>query len=110
MKYSFLILLWGLMWWTPAAAQEANRAAPADTAIVSYSILGMSCPSCAMSVEYALKDVKGIFDYRVNVQKGNARIAYNPTVIHKNEITRALQSTGFSISEMKPEKEKPDES
>jgi len=111
MRYIYLFMIAGMFWALPAPAQQTVDSIKADSALVSYSIRGMSCPACGLSVDYSLKTLKGILHYKVDFREGNARISYDPRIIQKEKIEKALKSTGYTITEKKPEKaEKKDES
>ncbi|MFN8674400.1 MAG: heavy metal translocating P-type ATPase [Candidatus Sericytochromatia bacterium] len=75
---------------------------------VIINISGMSCSSCVLKVETALKKLDGIENVSVNFASEKARIRAN-RVIDKNEIIKAVTNAGFKANFEKNEKEKEEE-
>ncbi|MDD2361987.1 MAG: heavy metal translocating P-type ATPase [Oscillospiraceae bacterium] len=58
-------------------------------------ISGMSCASCAQSVEKALKKTEGVLYASVNIATEKATVEYNSSVILLSGIKQVIESAGY---------------
>jgi len=63
----------------------------------SFPVTGLSCASCAISVESMLKSQQGVIDASVNYAASTVLIDYIPTTGILNEFKKAVQSIGYDI-------------
>ncbi|WP_069658011.1 heavy metal translocating P-type ATPase [Arcticibacter eurypsychrophilus] len=63
----------------------------------SFPVTGMSCASCASSVESMLKSSKGVKDAAVNYANQTAWAEFNPTETNPLELQKAIRSIGYDI-------------
>ncbi|MDB5900564.1 MAG: copa3 [Ramlibacter sp.] len=56
---------------------------------------GMTCASCVMRVERALRKVPGVTDATVNLATESARVSYTPTDEAEAQIRRAVRNAGY---------------
>lgn len=68
-----------------------------ETVRKSFPITGLSCASCAVSVETMLKSQKGVIDAGVNFANSSANVEYIPGVAHVTDFKSAIQSIGYDI-------------
>jgi len=61
----------------------------------TISIEGMSCQHCVMRVKKAIDGLKGI--NKSDVEVGQARVAFDETLIQKKEIEEAIVKAGYKI-------------
>ena len=61
-----------------------------------YKIEGMSCASCAVNIERALKKVKGVEKASVNFASKSAQIDYNEKVTKDRELFEAIVKAGYT--------------
>ena len=59
----------------------------------------MSCASCAISIEVALKKEKGVFSVNVNFALEKMNIEFEPNEITFSEIKKIVQKTGYKVIE-----------
>ncbi|HEY1031781.1 MAG TPA: heavy metal translocating P-type ATPase [Flavipsychrobacter sp.] len=87
-------------------AQEAIPAAVAairnlgygvDTVKKTYPVTGMSCASCAGSVESMLKAQLGVINAAVNYANSTANVEYVPGIAHIDDFKKAIQSIGYDM-------------
>ncbi|RMF55500.1 heavy-metal-associated domain-containing protein [Candidatus Woesearchaeota archaeon] len=52
-------------------------------------IEGMTCKSCALGVEYELKQVNGVVDARVSYKEGTGIVTFNPEIVDAETIAKA---------------------
>ena len=63
----------------------------------TFPVTGMSCASCATSVEKTLKAQKGVINAGVNLANATALVEYDADTANINSIKKAVQSTGYDI-------------
>lgn len=68
---------------------------------VTVKIDGMTCGHCVTGVTKALKGINGVDVGEVTI--GEARAAYDPTVVSNVDITRAIEAEGYSVSSISPD-------
>jgi P-type Cu2+ transporter len=83
----------------PGRAIQAIREVGYDVATVkkTFPITGMSCASCAVSVESMLKSVKGVVNAAVNFADNSAQVEYIPTLVQAAQFKTAIQAIGYDI-------------
>lgn len=97
-----LILFLTIVFTCSAVAVEKNKT-------VTLSVTGMTCQSCASTVEKALKKVNGVKDARVNLTEKKATIIVANAKTSVAALIKAVSDAGFSAS-TKPDVEKKSES
>lgn len=71
-----------------------------ESNLLALPIMGMSCSSCANSVDQSLREIPGILSVDVNVSSERAMIVWAPNVVEPNWLTqavRAVSDAGYSI-------------
>lgn len=63
----------------------------------TFSVLQMSCASCALSVESRLKKVRGVSAASVNYATQKAAVNYDEKIVSPPEIRRAVQDLGYDL-------------
>jgi Cu2+-exporting ATPase len=63
----------------------------------SYPVTGLSCASCAISVESILKAQKGVLNASVNYANSTAFVEYTPNIISAEQFKSAIQSVGYDL-------------
>lgn len=72
---------------TGNAVKETNIQLNLKTA--NLEIEGMTCQSCALGVEYELKQVKGVVDAKINYQDGTGTVTFDPAIVDAETIAEA---------------------
>jgi len=62
----------------------------------SFPVTGMTCASCAASVESVLKHTEGVFDASVNFANSSVLIEYD-NGLNPNQLRNALREVGYDI-------------
>ena len=65
---------------------------------IELQVTGMHCATCAISVEKGLSSTPGVSESKVNLATGKARISYDPTLVSINDLTGAIEKSGFGVS------------
>src|SRR6185503_9279308 len=60
-------------------------------------VTGMSCASCAVSVETMLQTEPGVVNAGVNYANSSASVEYDPDVADVNHFKKAIQSIGYDL-------------
>ncbi len=79
---------------------------------VILKIEGMTCASCAQTIEKALNRTEGVKDANVNVATEKATIEYDPNVLTVRQLEKVVSDTGYSVAKTatgKSEEEKREE-
>ena len=67
-----------------------------NTEKINLKLRGMSCASCASSIEEAISNVPGVAECNVNFGAEQAAIAYNPRRTSIEDIQDAVEEAGYS--------------
>ncbi|RYH75808.1 copper-translocating P-type ATPase [Flavobacteriaceae bacterium 144Ye] len=62
----------------------------------SFPVTGMTCASCAASVESVLKHTEGVFDASVNFANSSVLVEYDEG-LNPNQLQNALREVGYDI-------------
>lgn len=84
------------------AVGEAVRAITAlgygvPTVKNTFPVLGMTCASCAGSVESIVKYEPGVINASVNFATGNLTVEYLPNMTDAGKLQKAVQSIGYDL-------------
>lgn len=63
----------------------------------TFQVLGMSCASCAGSVESTLADRKGVHEAKVNIADSTAFVDYDSRVVTAEELKKAVEGAGYDL-------------
>ncbi|WP_175059839.1 heavy metal translocating P-type ATPase [Thermococcus sp. 2319x1] len=64
---------------------------------VNIKITGMSCASCAKTIEVALKELEGVKDAKVNLATETAYVKFDESKVSITQIIRAIESIGYGV-------------
>lgn len=62
-----------------------------------FPVTGMSCASCAVSVESILRSEKGVVNAVVNFANASVMLEYIPGVAEVSQLKKAVQSIGYDL-------------
>ena len=66
-------------------------------ATVELPITGMTCASCVRNVERAINKVPGILEVNVNLATERASVHYIPGTVHRADIIKAVENSGYGV-------------
>lgn len=72
-----------------AQAEESKR--------VSFAVDGMTCASCAKSVENKLRALKGVQTVNVSYEKSRADLEFDPKAVTVDQLEKAIQEAGYRV-------------
>jgi Cu+-exporting ATPase len=64
---------------------------------LSLPIEGMTCASCVNRVERFLRKTDGVLEANVNLATEQARVRFDPTVVGRDELARAVVAAGYNV-------------
>jgi len=74
---------------------------------VTVRIEGMSCHSCEINIEAALKTVQGVRSVYVDTTKGEAQIAFDDSITTLDDIRNKISDAGYEAPNLKAAKKNP---
>ena len=81
-------------------ATETSAATPAieyQAIELNLPIEGMTCASCSNRVERFLRKTEGVVEANVNLATEHAQIRFDPQVVGRDELARAVEAAGYNI-------------
>jgi Cu+-exporting ATPase len=67
--------------------------------VVTISVGGMSCATCANTIEEALRSLDGVQAASVNLASDKVMITYDPQVVRVPDLKRAIRDSGYEVIE-----------
>jgi Cu+-exporting ATPase len=67
---------------------------------LTFTIGGMHCATCAMTVQDSLKEVPGVFDAKVNFALGKAFVDFDSSVASRDSLRKAVEESGYKVLEV----------
>ena len=64
---------------------------------LNLPIEGMTCASCVNRVERFLRKTDGVLDASVNLATEQARVRFDPTVVGRDQLVRAVVAAGYGV-------------
>ena len=72
-----------------------------EKAEVTLNLLGMSCASCATTIEKALSHTDGVSKATVNFATEKANVQYDPEITDHSRLVSAVKDVGYDVKEEK---------
>ncbi|WP_162425886.1 heavy metal translocating P-type ATPase [Pontibacter pudoricolor] len=63
----------------------------------TYPVEGMTCASCASSIESMLRAREGVAEANVNFAGKSVQVTYEPTIVNPNQLRDTVKEIGFDI-------------
>lgn len=82
-----------------AAVDKAGYKAIADIEKKIFSVSGMTCSSCAQTIEKAVQKLDGVIESNVNIANEKMTVQYNSKVISVSDIVLAVSEAGYKVVE-----------
>ena len=68
-----------------------------ETVKKTFSVIGMTCASCAVSAESMIKAQPGVVDASVNYASQSVKVEYIPTIVQPQDLKTSVQSIGYDL-------------
>jgi len=78
-----------------AAVEKAGYKAISGTISKTLKIQGMTCASCAKTVEKVTKKLKGVTDANVNFATEKLSVSFDPSILKISDIKNAIDKAGY---------------
>lgn len=79
----------------------STEIAPENTKQMEFIIEGVTCENCENHVTNEILKLEGIGDTKVSYQDGNAIVEFDKLKVNDNDISKAINSTGYTVTETK---------
>ncbi|MEM2979277.1 MAG: heavy metal translocating P-type ATPase [Methanomassiliicoccales archaeon] len=76
----------------------SNNTISNEKKTATFPILGMTCATCAQTIEEALSEIEGIDSASVNLATESANIAYDPKRVRFDDIRSTIRSAGYDVA------------
>jgi len=76
---------------------EQRKPEPGQVEDIVIRVSGMTCASCAQNIENILKKQAGVVSANVNLPLERAAVKYEPAVISREELEKAVESIGYRV-------------
>ncbi|MFK5957633.1 MAG: mercuric transport protein MerTP [Lutibacter sp.] len=64
---------------------------------VNFDVKGMTCTSCEVHVKHVVSELEGIINIEASYDKANAEVKFDNTKTSKEQIEKAINSTGYKV-------------
>lgn len=81
------------------AVSNAGYKAVPDTQKKTFAINGMTCASCAQSVEKATGKLEGVYESNVNLATEKMSVEYDDSIVSVSDIIDAVSNVGYKARE-----------
>jgi Cu+-exporting ATPase len=83
-------------------AEKAVKEAGYDVARdeISFTVGGMHCATCALTIHDSLMEVPGVADAKVNFALGRAVVNYDSRVASESRLRKAVEDAGYKVLEV----------
>lgn len=75
---------------------------PSQLTIATVNIHGFDCPTCPIGAEYALKDLKGVYDAKVTSSGELSRVLYDTSAVTVEAFRKTLDPFTIEIVNQEP--------
>ncbi|MGN2391907.1 heavy-metal-associated domain-containing protein [Pelomicrobium sp. G1] len=65
---------------------------------VTLKVKGMSCQGCVKSVKSVLEGIDGVGSAEVSLEKGEARVEYDPMRTNDEALRAAIEGAGYEVA------------
>lgn len=83
----------------PNQEQQVVYVSESQVETVTFDIEGMTCAGCEATVANAASGVDGVLKAQVSYDTGKATISYDHSKTSREEITAAINQTGFKVTQ-----------
>ncbi|MFW5999027.1 MAG: heavy metal translocating P-type ATPase [Halanaerobiaceae bacterium] len=80
-----------------AAVRQAGYDVKEEKEKVILNIGGMTCASCAATVEKALNKAEGVYSANVNIASEKGTVEYDPTVLSREDFAEIVAASGYEV-------------
>lgn len=82
-----------------SARAPGNAEAASEQREVVFSVPGMNCPMCPITIKRALNDVDGVSDAWADLETKKAHAVFDPSQTSIDALITAIENAGYSVKE-----------
>jgi Cu+-exporting ATPase len=82
----------------PAMSMEEKQAQPENQEKLDLPVEGMTCASCAVSIQKGLSQVEGIKQSNVNFATSRATVLFEPRLVSPDKIIQNIRDSGYEVA------------
>lgn len=71
----------------------------AATRTETIAVSGMCCQRCALSIDYALKEIDGVEAAQTSLAKGAVEVTYDDAKVTVEQLHEAIRELGFEVKQ-----------
>ncbi|MBW2937521.1 mercuric transport protein MerTP [Aureisphaera sp. CAU 1614] len=102
---AFAIIMLGFPYYSgifyPETEKQIIVVDKSDIKTAEFKISGMTCASCEEHVNHEVNKLNGIVNSKASYKNGNAIIEFDKTKTNEKEIEKAINATGYKVTEKK---------
>jgi copper chaperone CopZ len=84
----------------PKSEKQTIVVESSNIKITEFKISGMTCASCEQHVNHEVNKLNGIISSKASYVDGNAIIEFDQSKTSKEEIEKAINSTGYKVTDI----------
>ncbi|HTY46232.1 MAG TPA: heavy metal translocating P-type ATPase [Methanomassiliicoccales archaeon] len=77
--------------------EEGQHAPPPGKRTASFGLTGMTCATCAETIQRSLADVRGVDGAQVNFATERATVTYDPSKVSVDRLKTAVRDVGYDV-------------
>jgi Cu+-exporting ATPase len=81
----------------PEQKEVSEQAGNKSTKRIDIPIVGMTCASCASTIQSRLKDLPGVDEANVNYATSKASVIYEPQKLDVKDLVKTVKRTGYDV-------------
>lgn len=85
-----------------SGASEAGASGGAVTTSTTYEVSGMTCTGCEAAIKAGVKKLPGVGKVDASYKDGEAVVAYDPEKVSDQDITKAIEKLGYTVTDEIP--------
>lgn len=66
--------------------------------VLTLAIKGMHCTSCALTINGALEDSKGVISAQTSYPKSQVKVEFDPQQITQQQIKAVIEGEGYQVT------------
>ena len=106
MKYLLILstlIVFGLT--STISAQTETKSDETKVETKTYSVEGMTCQGCVSSVESKLGKIDGVQTYKVDLERGEAVVEFDPEKVKSEDIEKEFEKSPYKVTVKETEKD-----
>ena len=99
MKYLLILstlIVFGLT--STISAQTETKSDETKVETKTYSVEGMTCQGCVSSVESKLGKIDGVQTYKVDLERGEAVVEFDPEKVKSEDIEKEFEKSPYKVT------------